>query len=56
VYRVITSADGVRHVRPGVPASRADVPQRVVRGAAGGALDLRAFETEVRTLASRGAR
>jgi hypothetical protein len=38
VYRVITSADGVRHVRPGVPASRADVPQRVVRGAAGGAL------------------
>jgi len=56
VYRVTTSADGVRHVRPGVPLSRTGVPQPVVRGAAGGALDLRAFETEVQALASRGAR
>ena len=56
VYRVTTSADGLRHVRPGVPLSRNDVPERVVRGAAGSSVDLRAFEAEVRTLASRGAR
>ncbi len=56
VYRVVTSADGLRHVRPGVPVAGAEVPQRLVRGTAGGSVDLRAFETEVRTLASRGAR
>lgn len=54
VYRVGVTSDGVRRVRAGVPVARNDTPQRVIRGTTNpAALDLQAFESEVRTLARR---
>jgi hypothetical protein len=56
VYRV-RSIDGVRVVRPGVPAAGGDVPVPVTRGASRRTEPLSAFEAQVRGLATgEGAR